>query len=135
MLAQGDALGEFLRREGVHEADLAECRGVTLVALGTRVRTPAVSGDARRLRELERELLRKDRALAETAALFVLKKRPRLVAGRGRQHEEGDRQVIVAMVAGPVDAGPRRDRACQTIGLSARMSESSFYRVPHANTA
>jgi len=71
----GDALGEFLRREGVHEADLAEWRGATLVALGTRVKTPAVSGDARRVRELERELLRKDKALAETAALLVLKKK------------------------------------------------------------
>jgi hypothetical protein len=71
----GDALGAFLRREGVHEADLAEWRGSTLIALGTRVKTPAVSGDARRVRELERELLRKDKALAETAALLVLKKK------------------------------------------------------------
>lgn len=71
----GDALGAFLRREGVHEADLAEWRGSTLIALGTRAKTPAVSGDARRVRELERELLRKDKALAETAALLVLKKK------------------------------------------------------------
>lgn len=71
----GDALGEFLRREGVHEADLAEWRSAALVALGTRAKTPATSGDARRVRELERELLRKDKALAETAALLVLKKK------------------------------------------------------------
>ena len=80
MLAQaeglaGEALGEFLRREGVHEADLAEWRNAALVALGPRSKTPAVSGDARRVRELERELLRKDKALAETAALLVLKKK------------------------------------------------------------
>ncbi len=71
----GDALGEFLRREGVHEADLAEWRSAALVALGTRAKTPATSGDSRRVRELERELLRKDKALAETAALLVLKKK------------------------------------------------------------
>jgi transposase len=71
----GDALGEFLRREGVHEADLAEWRSAALVALGPRSKTPTVSGDARRVRELERELLRKDKALAETAALLVLKKK------------------------------------------------------------
>jgi transposase len=70
----GDALGEFLRREGVHEADLAEWRVAALVGLGTRSKAAAVSGDARRVRELERELLRKDKALAETAALLVLKK-------------------------------------------------------------
>ena len=70
----GDALGEFLRREGVHEADLAEWRSAALVALGPRSKPP-VSGDAKRVRELERELLRKDKALAETAALLVLKKK------------------------------------------------------------
>jgi hypothetical protein len=71
----GDDLGEFLRREGVHEADLAEWRSAALVGLGTRPKTSAVSADARRVRELERELLRKDKALAETAALLVLKKK------------------------------------------------------------
>lgn len=71
----GDALGEFLRREGVHEADVAEWRSAALVALGPRSKTPAVSGDGRRVRELERELLRKEKALAETAALLVLKKK------------------------------------------------------------
>jgi transposase-like protein len=71
----GEDLGELLRREGVHEADLAEWRSAALVGLGTRPKTSAVSGDARRVRELERELLRKDKALAETAALLVLKKK------------------------------------------------------------
>ena len=71
----GEALGELLRREGIHEADLAEWRSAALVGLGTRAKTPAASGEARRVRELERELLRKDKALAETAALLVLKKK------------------------------------------------------------
>jgi len=71
----GEELGELLRREGVHEADLAEWRSAALVALGPRPKTPAGSGEARRVRELERELLRKDKALAETAALLVLKKK------------------------------------------------------------
>ena len=34
-----------------------------------------VSKDKKRIKELERELLRKDRALAETAALLVLRKK------------------------------------------------------------
>lgn len=71
----GEALGEFLRREGVHEADLAEWRRAALAGLGTRSKASAVSAEARRVRELERELLRKDKALAETAALLVLKKK------------------------------------------------------------
>jgi transposase-like protein len=79
----GDALGEFFRREGVHESDLAEWRGAALIGLGTRSKAPAVSGEGRRVRELERELLRKDKALAETAALLVLKKKSR-TTGRTR---------------------------------------------------
>lgn len=35
----------------------------------------AAREDKRRIRELERELLRKDRALAETAALLALRKK------------------------------------------------------------
>ena len=72
---EGDALGELLRHEGVHEADLAEWRRVVLSALGPIAKAPSGSGDLRRIRELERELLRKDKALAETAALLVLKKK------------------------------------------------------------
>lgn len=71
----GEALGVLLRREGIHEADLAEWRGAALLGLGPRSKTPAASADAKRVRELERELLRKDKALAETAALLVLKKK------------------------------------------------------------
>jgi len=72
---EGDALGELLRSEGLHEADLAEWRRTVLSALGPVAKTQPGSGEARRIRELERELLRKDRALAETAALLVLKKK------------------------------------------------------------
>ena len=71
----GEALGDLLRREGLHEADLAEWRRAALGALGPSSKTPSSSGEAKRVRELERELLRKDKALAETAALLVLKKK------------------------------------------------------------
>lgn len=80
VLAQADgladgALGELLRREGLHEADLAEWRRAALGALGPTSKTPPRSAETKRVRELERELLRKDKALAETAALLVLKKK------------------------------------------------------------
>ena len=70
----GAAFGELLRREGLHEADVAEWRRAALGGLGP-VAKAASSAEARRVRELERELLRKDKALAETAALLVLKKK------------------------------------------------------------
>jgi len=39
--------------------------------------------DRKRIKELERELLRKDRALAETAALLVLSKKVAAIFNKG----------------------------------------------------
>jgi transposase len=77
-------LGEFLRRHGIHEADLASWREAALEGLGERHRTQprgSAGTDHRRVRELERELRRKDKALAETAALLVLQKKVRAIWG------------------------------------------------------
>lgn len=71
-----EELGAFLRREGVHEAELEQWRTTAQAALeGEAARPFARSGDGRRIKELERELRRKDKALAETAALLVLQKK------------------------------------------------------------
>lgn len=73
---QPDELGPFLRARGLHEAHLAEWRAAFLEALAAaRKGTRKPSAEAKRIKELERELLRKDKALAETAALLVLKKK------------------------------------------------------------
>lgn len=74
-------LGGYLRTKGVHEAQLREWRQQALSGLqGKRERS--VSGDdARRMRQLERELNRKDKALAEAAALLVLKKKAQAIWG------------------------------------------------------
>jgi transcriptional regulator with XRE-family HTH domain len=70
-------LGAFLRRKGVHEAHLIEWRQMMLSAL--KVQKAQTSGskspENRRIRQLESELDRKEKALAETAALLVLQKK------------------------------------------------------------
>lgn len=76
-------LGEFLRRHGLHEADLAAWRETALSALGGSQSAPTRTGEGKRVRELEKELRRKDRALAETAALLVLQKKVRAIWGDG----------------------------------------------------
>ena len=68
-------LGEWLRRKGLHEAQLAEWRATAVEALGQVKVGSKASPDAKRVKELERELQRKDKALAETAALLVLRKK------------------------------------------------------------
>jgi hypothetical protein len=80
-------LGAFLRRKGVHEAQLAEWRQQVMQGAVAALRGPskqdrkAASAEARRLRDLERELARKEKALAEAAALLVLKKKAQAIWG------------------------------------------------------
>lgn len=69
----GDELGAFLRREGLHTAQLIEWRAATTAALDTKPGRGSAS--SRRIKDLEKELRRKDKALAETAALLVLSKK------------------------------------------------------------
>jgi transposase len=65
-------LGEFLRREGLQEADLTRWRDEAIGGLSGPLKS---SPPSKRIRDLERELRRKDKALAETAALLVLSKK------------------------------------------------------------
>jgi transposase-like protein len=80
-------LGMFLRRKGVHEAQLTEWRRQVTEGAVAALRGPsgrdrkAAHVEAKRVRELERELARKDKALAEAAALLVLKKKVQAIWG------------------------------------------------------
>lgn len=80
-------LGEFLRKRGLHAAQLEEWRTVAADAAkaalssGKKRRAEQPKIDPRRVRELERELARKDKALAEMAALVALKKKLELLWG------------------------------------------------------
>lgn len=78
----GEELGAFLRREGVHTAQLGEWTRTAMAAAeqalsATRkAGSPAASAaTSKRVRELEKELRRKEKALAELAALLALKKK------------------------------------------------------------
>lgn len=74
-------LGVFLRSKGIHEAVLEEWKQQALVGLrGTEVLSMQ-QRESREMRELKRELKRKDKALAETAALIVLKKKVQEIWG------------------------------------------------------
>jgi len=77
-------LGALLRREGLHETDLTAWQAAAEAALSPGRRTstsPEQQRDQRRIHELEREVRRKDAALAETAALLVLKKKVQEIWG------------------------------------------------------
>jgi len=77
-----DQLGAFLRRNGIHEAQLREWRGMMLSGLQKPVKPSSKpSQETRRIHELEKELLRKDKALAEAAAILILKKKVQSIWG------------------------------------------------------
>jgi transposase len=81
-LPEGE-LGVFLRAKGIHEAVLQEWRDQALSGLrGSAVASKQqLQRESREMRELRRELKRKDKALAETAALIVLKKKAQEIWG------------------------------------------------------
>jgi DNA-binding transcriptional MerR regulator len=70
---------EWCRAQGLYPAELAKWCSSATAALATpeeaRASPQQTRVDRKRIKELERELLRKDRALAETAALLVLSKK------------------------------------------------------------
>lgn len=71
----GEELAAYLEREGVKLAEYERWR----IALDEGGRASAST--AKRIRELERELARKEKALAEAAALLILKKKLEALSG------------------------------------------------------
>lgn len=77
-------LGVYLRKKGLHESNLNQWRQEMLGGLQKTLSNKKSSGkseEAKRIQQLERELNRKDKALAETAALLVLKKKAQAIWG------------------------------------------------------
>lgn len=77
----------WCREHGVYLAELDKWRMSATAALAepeeARASPQATRQDKKRIKELERELLRKDRALAETAALLVLSKKVAAIFNKG----------------------------------------------------
>ncbi|QBG83043.1 IS3 family transposase [Xanthomonas oryzae] len=116
----------WCRSNGVYPQALAQWRAAAQLSLvepgelggGGRQDTQ----DRRRIRDLERELQRKEKALAETAALLVLFKKARgdLQQRRGRMIVLEDRRSLVADVEQAHRAGARLQQACATVGIDVR---------------
>ena len=77
----------WCRQHGVYPAELNNWRASATAALAepeeARASPQATRADKKRIKELERDLLRKERALAETAALLVLSKKVEAIFHKG----------------------------------------------------
>ncbi|ROZ66242.1 IS3 family transposase [Ramlibacter sp. WS9] len=116
----------WCRKHGVYPGELDKWRASCAAALAepeeARASPQATRADRKRIKELERDLLRKDRALAETAALLVLSKKPRgdLPQGRGRMIGLEDRRIVAQNIVMAHTAGARLRLACETAGIDER---------------
>ena len=81
--------GEFLRRNGLHSSHLTEWKKLCINALSSRTNDNVSKSELRsahqKIKELEQDLLRKERALAETTSLLILKKKADLIFGSEAQ--------------------------------------------------
>ncbi len=75
----GDSRGEFLRKEGLNSANIEQWKARCIEALSSLKEVSVSRSDfhkgQQKIKDLERDLSRKNKALAETAALLVLKKK------------------------------------------------------------
>jgi transposase len=83
-----EEFGAFLRKEGLHSHQIKGWRTEILAALGPTCRKQNKDNNAHRIRELERDLHRKDKALAEASALLILQKKVNLIWGNKSEDEK-----------------------------------------------
>jgi len=81
-------LGLYLRKNGLHSAQIAEWRSTFL----SSVNKPKIflnKKDARdsKIKDLEKDLFKKDKALAEVSALLILQKKVSLLWGKRTEDE------------------------------------------------
>ena len=115
------ARGEYCRQRGRYPEQLqAWCRACEQANGGQAApRSKSdTQADQRRIRELERELSRQEKALAATAALLVLRKKAQAIlkAGRGRMISASDRQQAIKLIDAARQSGARLQPACQELG-------------------
>ncbi|MCG2606691.1 MAG: IS3 family transposase [Achromobacter sp.] len=120
-------LAGYCRERGLYPAQIAAWRAACEQANDWDRASAARLGqatkeDRKRVRKLEQDLARKEKALAETAALLVLRKKAQANLGgrRGRMISTPDRQTAVALIDAAVTAGARRTNACAELDISDR---------------
>lgn len=89
-----EELGKYLREKGLHSHDLEEWKeslsNSTTKKKGRPKLDPELMESRVKIKELERNIRRKDRALAETHARLVLQKKMQEIWGTGDEDEEQD---------------------------------------------
>ncbi len=73
--------GKFLRENGLHSDHLVMWKKTMESGFNEKSKTPELAEEKKKNKILEREIRRKDKALAEAAALLILQKKAQLLWG------------------------------------------------------
>ncbi|MHA0273256.1 IS3 family transposase [Enterobacter ludwigii] len=115
-------IAEYCRKKGLYPVQITQWKQAFLQI--TSVDDKAVLRQSQKEnKQLKKELLRKEKALAEAAAILVLRKKLRdLLRGnrRGRLTPLDERQLFIQWINEAVAAGARRVVACREVDLSLR---------------
>ncbi|WP_299310363.1 IS3 family transposase [uncultured Halomonas sp.] len=117
---------EYCRRRGIFPEQLGrwrhDCEQAASLSHSERQREADEAKQQRkRIKALEKELARKNEALAETAALLALRKKGEGdLGGRGRMISTPDRQRAIALIEEARAQGARLEAACRELGITAR---------------
>ncbi|WFB59566.1 IS3 family transposase [Paenibacillus sp. BR1-192] len=120
-------LSEYCRAKGLYVEQVNAWRDACMQANGGIAEQSSklqkeLRSKEQEVKELSRELQRKEAALAETAALLVLRKKgPSDLGGpRGRLISAPDRELALSLIQEAVEAGARERLACIELGLTQR---------------
>ncbi len=119
-------LGEYCRRHGLYSSDIEYWTKILESSLAynrpAQVLDAKLKTQAETIKRLEREIQYKDKALAETAALLVLKKKSNgdLGGHRGRLVTGQERLEAIRLIEEARDNGARLEPACEVLNLSPR---------------
>lgn len=81
----GVDLAAYCRSKGLYVEQIAQWRAQCAAAFNPKTLTAAERNSAKRIQLLERELARKEKALAEAAALILLRKKAEAIWGLGEE--------------------------------------------------
>nr|WP_242978104.1 IS3 family transposase [Garciella nitratireducens] len=126
-LSEAD-LSEYCRKKGLYPEQVKAWQDNCLQANGGVAQELAQARKREKekekeLKHVKKELQRKESALAEAAALLVLRKKVEAIwgeKGRGSLTSTAVRAIIIALVQEAVDTGASRKKACEVIGISLR---------------
>ncbi|WP_373463346.1 IS3 family transposase [Herbivorax sp. ANBcel31] len=121
-------LNEYCRKNGLYVQEVKRWQKCFASALDkepepVKEAKEELTKEKKKVKSLEKEINRKDKALAEAAALLVLRKKLQAFRERGRLTTLSERQTIIKLINEARENGARLKQACKIAGITDRTYE------------